>query len=298
VEQRKLGSAARAAAWLVVAELETVLARIDSAIATGEWWDGILPDAAWRSHVNDLSYEAQRLNRASPTSQAFLRRLAAAYGLVERWNSDRSLLTHDALTSGETASSLAKTREAIAAVIGELAEVLRPKQWYRARVRRRRGLVVLGPPILGLALAIGSIALFVPRPDLNVRTVAASLQSGLRSDGVQADVECDPHGDDWRCTAVRTSVIGGARCPQLTSLTASGLQSAFRTVAATTRGIRCPIERTVYEASQTPDGSAVSAVPVSASASNQERAIRVGSILAKIAKDSAWRKLVRWWNGE
>jgi hypothetical protein len=198
LERGRRRELARVAGRLIAEELDVVKEKMTSALDADEWWLGDLPTDAWKTHQSHLATDA------SPDLMA---QLARAYAICVSWNDEHALARLSGAMPSEDLhqdpDDIKKARERL-----KHDNLIRTPGNRQRAVRRS---VALAPVLVVLALALA--ALFAPRADVNSATVAGALQSQL---GSSMDVQCQPSGDAWSCTAY--PLISSITCPAASAL--------------------------------------------------------------------------------
>lgn len=314
LERQRRKVAAKGAGWLIAAELDSTVRRIESALDSGQWWRGDCPTEAWQNHAKDLAFEASRPLRESSTISppdewsephestdeepvpassevvdrselpSLLERLAAAYAIVDRWNVDLADEAAGRSTrGGETVEAnqedLREDRAALDEASGLLKSQLAPPSEMRARAVRRWG-AILAPIVLAPVFVS---AAFVERLDVNEQTIARVLQDQVTPSGT---VDCDSKGGDWICTTRRFERVRGA-CPTSARLSDP---PRFAFADAERQPRECEVQRS-YEAIRRGE-----VIEFSPSRRERDKARKV--ILRRAPKEALISKVWKWLKGD
>jgi hypothetical protein len=314
VELRKRRATAKAAGLLISNELTIVLAKMSSAVKSGDWWQGALPTKAWDTHVHELALEVP---------DRVLSDLTAAYGSIARWNADSPIgsgspedddrrglpVTIPAAPPSVPAppppdpatpppppfdlGRLQKALEGIETAKGSVDQAVRWLVPLRVEQAARRWSMLIAAVAAVVALVLGVVALASAAVSedvvANEQAVAAALRAELDPEML---VDCDARDDDWRCVVHELSE------PRESCLAGAGGSSAAREpggqrLAAAGQTPRCEIEPPVtYEADR--DGNEVTFVP---SAADLEEDENLSAIRGRLDSDRGLERFLRFITG-
>lgn len=240
------------------------------------WWIGDLPTDAWKKHQSDL---------ATDVRPGVLEMVARAYSLCVVLNEEHAeARTSPARPRGDL-DNYAQTLE--------LARVqLAGESRIRNRVARQR--IARWSPALAITTAVvvlAVIALFVPRVDVDSKSVTTAVQSRLGSNML---VQCSQTAHNWDCTAYPQSWSSSCPAPGRAFVTESSFTDYVSTKPSPAAPSTSPASSACKSMLRPVDFTAdVNGQEITAAVIEQSgHADRVRELAAGLAKSSA---LQRFW---